>query len=55
MVLFAVGEATELVGLDDLLVFTSFLRSFGTFVRVDALPAGEVDRTHAAFREQTVD
>ena len=55
MVLFAVGEATELVGLDDLLVFASFLRSFGTFVRVDALPAGEVDRTHAAFREQTVD
>ena len=51
----AVCECAELVGIDHFLVLAALLGSFGTLVRVHALPAGEIDWSHAAFGKQTVD
>ena len=41
-------QRAHLLRVDDLLVLAAFLRAFGTFERVDLLPAGEVDRLDTA-------
>ena len=48
-------QRAHLLRVDDLLVLAAFLRAFGTFERVDLLPAGEVDRLDTAGSQQTVD
>ena len=49
------GQGAHLFRIDDLLVFAAFLRTFGTFERVDLLPTGEVDRLDTARLQQSVD
>lgn len=48
-------QRAHLLRVDDLLVLAAFLRAFGTFERIDLLPAGEVDRLDTAGGQQTVD
>ena len=49
------SQGAHLLRIDDLLMLAAFLRTFGTFERVDLLPTGEVDRLDAARLHQSVD
>ena len=44
----SVSQGAHLLRIDDLLVLTAFLRTLGTFERIDLLPASEVDRLDTA-------
>ena len=48
-------QRAHLLRVDDLLVLATFLRTLSTFVRVDLLPTGEVDRLDSTGGQQTVD